>query len=80
MPALWGIYLGIATTVIPYRLFTMGVSRVKASTASVIATVEPVLAALWGYLLFRQVPTIPTLIAYALIMVASIIVSFEETQ
>ncbi|MGC8607181.1 MAG: DMT family transporter [Vulcanisaeta sp.] len=79
-PALWGIYLGIVTTVIPYRLFAMGVSRVRASTASVIATVEPVLAALWGFLFFKQIPTALTLIAYALIMVASIIVSFEETQ
>ncbi len=79
-PALWGIYLGIATTVIPYRLFAMGVSRVRASTASVIATVEPVLAALWGYLLFRQVPTVLTLIAYALIIIASIMVSLEKVQ
>ncbi|WP_243679232.1 EamA family transporter [Vulcanisaeta distributa] len=76
-PALWGVYLGIVTTVIPYRLFAMGVSRVRASTASVIATVEPVLAALWGFLLFGQVPTALTLIAYALIIAASIIVSFE---
>lgn len=77
-PALWGVYLGIVTTVIPYRLFAMGVSRLRASTASVIATVEPVLAAIWGLLFFRQVPTALTLIAYALIITASIIVSFER--
>ena len=74
-PALWGVYLGIVTTVIPYRLFAMGVSRVKASTASVIATLEPVLAAIWGFLLFGQVPTALTLVAYVLIIIASIIVS-----
>jgi len=54
----------------------MGVSKVKASTASVIATVEPVLAALWGFLFFNQVPTALTLIAYILIIMASVIVSF----
>ncbi|WP_243666694.1 EamA family transporter [Vulcanisaeta sp. JCM 16159] len=76
-PALWGVYLGIVTTVIPYRLFAIGVSRVRASTASVIATVEPVLAAIWGFLLFGQVPTALTLVAYALIITASTIVYFE---
>ena len=74
-PALWGIYLGIVTTVIPYRLFAMGVSRIKASTTSVIATLEPVLAAVWGFLFFRQVPTVMTLVAYVLIIMASVIVS-----
>ena len=77
-PVLWGVYLGIVTTVIPYRLFAMGVSRVRASTASVIATLEPVLAAIWGFIFFRQVPTIMTLAAYALIMIASVIVSLES--
>jgi len=75
-PILWGAYLGIVTTVIPYRFFAMGVSKVKASTASVIATVEPVLAALWGFLFFNQVPTALTLIAYILIIMASVMVSF----
>ena len=79
-PALWGIYLGIITTVIPYRLFAMGVSRVRASAASVIATVEPVLAATWGFIFFRQIPTVLTLIAYALIITASIMVSLEEAR
>ncbi len=67
------------TTVIPYRLFAMGgVSRVRASTASVIATLEPVLAAIWGgFLFFRQIPTAMTLVAYALIIIASVIVSLE---
>lgn len=77
-PALWGVYLGIVTTVIPYRLFAMGVSRVRASTASVIATLEPVLAAIWGgFQFFRQIPTAMTLVAYALIIIASVIVSLE---
>lgn len=76
-PALWGVYLGVVATVIPYRLFAMGVSRIRASTASVIATLEPVLAAVWGFLLFRQVPTALTLVAYALIIMASVITSLE---
>ncbi len=74
-PVLWGVYVGIVATVIPYRLFAMGVSKIKASAASVIATAEPVLAALWGFLFFKQVPSILSLIAYVLIITATVIVS-----
>jgi threonine/homoserine efflux transporter RhtA len=69
------VYVGIVATVIPYRLFAMGVSKIKASAASVIATAEPVLAALWGFLFFKQVPSIVSLIAYVLIITATVIVS-----
>jgi drug/metabolite transporter (DMT)-like permease len=78
-PILWGLYLGVVATVIPYRLFAIGVSRIKASTASVMATLEPVLAALWGYLFFAQVPTIMTLTSYVLIIIASILTSSESS-
>ncbi|WP_069806814.1 DMT family transporter [Vulcanisaeta thermophila] len=74
---LWGLYMGVMATIIPYRLFSMGISRLRASTASIIATLEPVLASVWGFLLFGQVPTVAEAVAYALIIAASIIVSFE---
>ncbi|ABW02052.1 DMT family transporter [Caldivirga maquilingensis] len=74
---LWGLYMGVMATIVPYRLFSMGISRLKASTASIIATLEPVLASVWGLLFFRQVPTVAEAVSYALIIAASVIVSFE---
>lgn len=76
-PVLAGVYMGIFTTLIPYVLFVKGVERVGASTASVLATAEPVLAAIWGFILFAQTPTPLTMIAYILITLALLITSIQ---
>ena len=70
-----GVYMGIFGTVVPYRLFASAVERLEGSRASVVASVEPVLAALWGYLLFGQAPGPMTFVAYALLTAAAFIVS-----
>jgi drug/metabolite transporter (DMT)-like permease len=70
-PALAGLYLGVFATVIPYRLFASGVRAVGASRASVLATIEPALAAVWGYLLFGERPGPLVLAAYGLITAAA---------
>lgn len=72
-PALAGLYLGVFATVIPYRLFASGVRVVGASRASVLATVEPALAAAWGYLLFGERPGPLELAAYGLITTAAVL-------
>lgn len=69
-PTLAGLYLAVFCTLVPYRLFSKGVEAVGASKASVIASIEPVLAAVWGAIFFGQVPTALTLLAYALITLA----------
>lgn len=74
-PLALGIYLGVLCTVVPYRLFSSGVKVIGAAKASVIATLEPVLAALWGYLLLGQRPDEVMLIAYVLITAAAILAS-----
>jgi drug/metabolite transporter (DMT)-like permease len=73
-----GTYLAIFCTLIPYRLFTLGTRRLSASTASVIATIEPVFASIWDYLIFSKVPTTTLLTAYVLMVVALITVSVKS--
>jgi len=75
-----GVYLGIFGTVLPYKLFTSAVKTVRGAKASVIATLEPVLAALWGYLIFNQTPDAVTLFAYALITLAAVASSLDRRQ
>ncbi|MFN7105652.1 MAG: DMT family transporter [Pyrobaculum sp.] len=73
-----GIYLAIFATLIPYRLFTSAVTKVSGSKASVVASMEAVLAALWGVLLLGQTPGIYTTAAYMLITTA-ILLSLKKT-
>lgn len=48
------IGLGIVSTVFAFTLYTKGLSAVESSRASIIATIEPVIAALSGFLVFNE--------------------------
>ncbi|GGP21370.1 EamA family transporter [Thermocladium modestius] len=76
-PLAAGVYLGIFCTVVPYRLFSLGVSRLRATLAAILATLEPVLAAVWGYVFLGQVPNPYEYAIYTLITAALIISSLE---
>ncbi|SFF55376.1 Threonine/homoserine efflux transporter RhtA [Halobacillus alkaliphilus] len=48
------IGLGFLSTMLPFLLYTKGLENVESSRASIIATVEPVVASLTGYLIFNE--------------------------
>lgn len=48
------LFLGIVTTVIPFTLFLIGLSRVKASAAGIISTLEPVSASILALVFLGQ--------------------------
>lgn len=52
------LFLGIVTTVIPFTLFLIGLSKVKASAAGIISTLEPVSASLLAFVFLHQGLTI----------------------
>ncbi len=45
---------GLATSVCPYLLYTVGLSGIRASTASILAFSEPLFAALFGLIFLHQ--------------------------
>lgn len=55
-PATLGTALGLVvfSTVLPYILYTSGLAKVEAGRASIIASLEPVVASLTGILLFHE--------------------------
>src|SRR3712207_7061447 len=50
----WLAYLGVVPTALAYGLFFAGLARIRATTASVVALVEPVTAALIGVLVLGE--------------------------
>jgi len=42
------------TAVIPFLLYTIGLERVEASRAAILATSEPMMASLLGILIYRE--------------------------
>lgn len=50
----WGAVLALIVTVLPYIVYTLGLRTVEAGKASVMATVEPVVATLVGIIIFSE--------------------------
>lgn len=77
---LYMIGLGLVPTVFAYLLYTYGLDNVETSTASILATVEPVAAAMIGIILFGE-HLHGGQLAGAIIIVSSILViSYEKKQ
>lgn len=70
------VFLGFAvlytlvTTVLPYLLYTTGLSYVENGAASVMASVEPVVATLLGVIVFHEKPTVSALVGMLLVLIA----------
>lgn len=58
-PSQWGLLLlyALVTTVLPYFLYTAGLSRLENGRAAMLAALEPVVATLLGALVFREIPS-----------------------
>ena len=79
-----GFYLVFAmvSTVIPYILYTLGMTALENSKASIIASVEPVTATLLGVIFFHEKMTIQNLIGIVLVLGAIVIcnVNWKKKQ
>lgn len=67
---LYGIAYGVVTTVLPYILYTLGLSRVESGRASVLATVEPVVATLLGIFVCGEMITVTGAAGVGLVLAA----------
>ena len=67
--------LVVVATVLPYFFYTKGLEGVESGLASVIANVEPVVAALVGIFVFRETPTVWTVLGIGLVLMAAVILA-----
>lgn len=72
---LTGVTAGIVTCYLPYLLYTFGLTQVEAGRASVIASVEPVVATLVGFAAFGEAVSIPAGFGILLVLLAIVLVS-----
>lgn len=75
---LYGLGYGVVTSVLPYILYTFGLSFVDNSRASIMATVEPVVATLIGVFWFREAMTLQSAAGVALVLAALVLLGREE--
>lgn len=74
----WIIAVGIFTSVLPYLLYTAGLSKVESGRASVMATIEPVVASLIGVFLYGEQLDLFKMIGIALIFAAVMLINVRQ--
>ena len=69
------IVTAFVTAVLPYLLYTVGLSHMRASAAAIMASIEPVVATAAGALVFGEALTMPAFAGIALVLAAIVVLN-----
>ena len=75
---LFCILTAFITAVIPFLAYTLGLSSVEASKAGILATIEPMVATLFGVLIFKEALTILSCLGILMILSSVIILNIRD--
>ena len=65
---LWTLSLGLLITLLPYLLYSAALRRMETGRASLLSSIEPVIATLVGLFLYREPLTLPILLGILLVL------------
>ena len=74
------VSFALLTTVVPYLSYTKGLSGLPASKASVTATIEPVVAAILGIIVFHESVSVWKLTGIVLVLSSVVVMSRQEQK
>ena len=72
--------LGIFCCILPYILYTKGLESIEAGRASIIATLEPVVAAIIGTVVFREEMTFVKALGIIVVVFAIAMINFKTKK
>lgn len=72
--------LGIFCCILPYILYTKGLESIEAGRASIIATLEPVVAAVIGTVAFREEMTLIKALGIIIVVFAIAMINFKRKK
>ncbi|MBR3145466.1 MAG: EamA family transporter [Clostridia bacterium] len=72
------VSISIINTLLPYLLYTFGLSRIDAGKASVISIIEPVASAVTGLIFFGEVVGIQGIIGIVFVIIGIYLLSFKS--
>ncbi|GGA87796.1 DMT family transporter [Ornithinibacillus halotolerans] len=76
----YAVGLGLFPTAIAYIVYTYGLKHTEASKASILSTIEPVVATIIGIFVFHEAFTIIQMIGMALIISAVILMQYKKKE
>ncbi len=75
------ILFAIISCVLPYVCYTVGLKKVRPSTASIVASIEPVVATITGAIVFNEAVTFPYgYIGIALVILSIILINLNTKK
>ena len=77
---LFCLLTALVTAVIPFLSYTLGLRTVEASKAGILATVEPLVATLFGIVIFSEPLTILSASGIVLILAAVILLNWKQKK
>ena len=80
---LYALLFALVSCILPYVFYTLGLRHIPSSTASIIATVEPVVATVVGAVIFAEPIGVPfgyLGVALVLLSVALINIDFKKKK
>lgn len=77
---IYALGLGLLPTAIAYIVYTLGLEKMEASKASIIATIEPIVATIIGIIIFFEPFNFLQLFGMILIIFAVIIIQIDRTN
>ena len=73
----WGVAIGVFSCFIPYLLYTYGLTGLENGKASVLASIEPVVASLVGVLYYHEKMSLATAVGIVLVLGAVVLVNVK---
>ena len=74
---LWVLGLGFVTAFLPYVLYSTGLEQMESSKASILASVEPVVSALFGVFVFHERLSLWGILGIAMVLGAIIVLNVK---
>ena len=80
LPAvLWCLGTGVLSCFVPYLLYTYSLTGLENGRASVLASVEPVVASLIGVFVYHEKLTIPAAVGIVLVLSAILLLNYRQS-
>ncbi len=78
--AVFSLVFAAVCTVVPYLLYTAGLKHVDNGRASIIASIEPVMAAVLGILFFNESMSASSVIGFVMVIAALVISGYDQAS
>ena len=78
--AWWVLGLGFVTAFLPYVLYSIGLENMESSKASILASVEPVVSALFGVFVFHESLSVWGVLGILMVLGAIIVLNVKKKQ